>query len=218
MRTSEYRDRLAQYHWIQELLGLRKVDVQEFSRLNFLYTLLSKRKLKWFVAQKKVDGWDDPRFPTVRGKRARFSRFSQPSSVFVSGMLRRGVTPEGLRTYMLMQGASKRIVDLEWHKFWATNKKVIDPVAPRFVAVNGESSVTLVLQNGPESVQGVSMPLHPKNDVSCMNHYAVNYRLCCREEEFVHDPTMGVYNDYNSLSNVFRCFGEFPLLCLFVYV
>jgi len=67
LRSSEYHDRNAQYHRIQQDMGLRKVHIYEFSRLNLVYTLLSKRKLLWFVQNGKVDGWDDPRFPTVQG-------------------------------------------------------------------------------------------------------------------------------------------------------
>nr|DAD39369.1 TPA_asm: hypothetical protein HUJ06_013692 [Nelumbo nucifera] len=67
LRSSEYHDRNAQYYRILEDMGLRKVQIYEFSRLNMVYTLLSKRKLLWFVQNGKVDGWDDPRFPTVQG-------------------------------------------------------------------------------------------------------------------------------------------------------
>lgn len=67
LRTNEYRDRNPQYQWMLDALDLRKVDVWDFGRLAFVYTLLSKRKLKWFVEEGHVSGWDDPRFPTVRG-------------------------------------------------------------------------------------------------------------------------------------------------------
>jgi glutamyl-tRNA synthetase len=117
LRTIEYRDRNPQYHWVIEALDLRSVNIWDFSRLSFIYTLLSKRKLRWFVDQGLVSGWDDPRFPTVRGIR------------------RRGMTVEALTQFMLSQGPSQAIVSLEWDSIWALNKKVIDPIAPRFWSV-----------------------------------------------------------------------------------
>lgn len=90
----------------------------QYSRLNFIYTLLSKRKLHWFVDTGLVRGWDDPRFPTVRGIR------------------RRGLTIEALRQFMLAQGPSQAVVSLEWDSLWTLNKKVVDPVAPRFWALS----------------------------------------------------------------------------------
>lgn len=121
LRTNEYRDRNAQYAWMLDALHLPTVRMWDFSRLNFIYTLLSKRKLHWFVEQGLVRGWDDPRFPTVRGIR------------------RRGMTVDALRQFMLSQGPSHAVVSLEWDSIWALNKKVIDPVAPRFWAVETEA-------------------------------------------------------------------------------
>lgn len=85
LRSSEYHDRNAQYYRIQEDMGLRKVHLYEFSRLNMVYTLLSKRKLLWFVQNEKVNGWDDPRFPTVQG------------------IVRRGLKVEALIQFILEQ-------------------------------------------------------------------------------------------------------------------
>lgn len=143
LRTNEYRDRNVQYDWMIEALGLRKVTIWDFSRMNFVYTLLSKRKLQWFVDQGHVSGWDDPRFPTVRGIR------------------RRGLTIEALKQYILMQGASQNTLLLEWDKLWALNRKIIDPIAPRYVAVLKEGVVVCNVSGATAEVK--ELPLHKKN-------------------------------------------------------
>lgn len=83
LRTIEYHDRNAMYEWVQEKLGLRKVTIYDYSRLNLVSTVLSKRSLKWFVEEGITDGWTDPRFPTVQG------------------IMRRGLTVEALKIFML---------------------------------------------------------------------------------------------------------------------
>ncbi|KAI0707693.1 glutamate-tRNA ligase [Earliella scabrosa] len=145
LRTNEYRDRNPQYQWMIEALNLRPVHIWDFSRLNFIYTLLSKRKLHWFVDSGIVRGWDDPRFPTVRGIR------------------RRGLTVEALRQFMLAQGPSQAIVSLEWDSLWTLNKKVIDPVAPRFWALSKANLVPVTIKGGPTEVEVKTLPKHKKN-------------------------------------------------------
>ncbi|KAK3888678.1 hypothetical protein Pcinc_007291 [Petrolisthes cinctipes] len=120
LRTTEYHDRDDQYFWFIEKLGLRPIHIYEYSRLNMNNTVLSKRKLTWFVSEGLVDGWDDPRFPTIRG------------------VLRRGMTIEGLKNFILAQGFSRSVVNMEWDKIWAFNKKVIDRYAPRYTALEGD--------------------------------------------------------------------------------
>ena len=144
LRSSEYHDRDKQYYQLQDMLGVRRVIIQDFARLNFIYTLLSKRKLTWFVNEKYVDGWDDPRFPTVQG------------------ILRRGCVVPALREFILSQGASKRQVEMEWDKFWAINKKHLDPVVPRYTALPADALVRVTLTNGPATPEVRAVPLHPK--------------------------------------------------------
>jgi len=123
---------------------VRHVCIEDFSRLNFEYVLLSKRKLKYFVDEKIVDSWDDPRFPTVQG------------------ILRRGMTVEALREFMLAQGASKNLNLMTMDKLWAINKKIIDPIIPRYTAIS-DQRVPFVLSNGPEKTVYQSVLRHKKN-------------------------------------------------------
>lgn len=136
LRTTEYNDRDEQYAWIQRALGLRRVRIHAFSRLDFMHTVLSKRKLAWFVENNAVTGWDDPRFPTVRG------------------IVRRGLDVEVLRTFMLGQGASRRITLMDWSKIWAENKKAIDATARRYMAVGeGHVHMTVTFPGSEEEIE-----------------------------------------------------------------
>nr|XP_019935574.1 PREDICTED: bifunctional glutamate/proline--tRNA ligase isoform X2 [Paralichthys olivaceus] len=142
LRTTEYHDRDDQFYWIINALRIRKPYIWEYSRLNLNNTVLSKRKLTWFVDQGYVDGWDDPRFPTVRG------------------VLRRGMTVEGLKQFIAAQGGSRSVVNMEWDKIWAFNKKVIDPVAPRYTALS-TYVVPVSIPEAKEEMKEVAK--HPKN-------------------------------------------------------
>lgn len=67
LRANEYWARHEQYQWFLKTLGFANIEIFDFSRVDFVYTVLSKRKLKYLVEKNVVKGWDDPRFPTVRG-------------------------------------------------------------------------------------------------------------------------------------------------------
>lgn len=146
LRTIEYRDRNPQYQWMLDTLKLRGVHIWDFARMNFVRTLLSKRKLTKFVEDGIVWGWDDPRFPTIRGIR------------------RRGMTIPALREFILKQGPSRNIVNLDWTQFWATNKKYIDPTSPRHVAIFKDKFVkATITANGPATPYVEDKPKHNKN-------------------------------------------------------
>ncbi|XP_059171364.1 bifunctional glutamate/proline--tRNA ligase-like [Physella acuta] len=143
LRTTEYHDRDDQYFWFLDALGLRKPHLYEYSRLNLQNTVMSKRKLTWFVNEGLVEGWDDPRFPTVRGVR------------------RRGMTVEGLKQFIITQGSSRSVNMMEWDKIWAYNKKVIDPVVPRYTALLKENVVPVIAQGA--KLESKEVAKHPKN-------------------------------------------------------
>ncbi len=87
--TLEFEDHRPLYDWFVEQLGIHHPQQIEFDRLNLTYTMMSKRKLLKLVQDKYVNGWDDPRMPTI------------------SGMRRRGYTPEALRNFCSKLGVSK---------------------------------------------------------------------------------------------------------------
>uniref|UniRef100_A0A0K2UDB5 Bifunctional glutamate/proline--tRNA ligase n=1 Tax=Lepeophtheirus salmonis TaxID=72036 RepID=A0A0K2UDB5_LEPSM len=143
LRTTEYMDRDEQFFWFINALGLRQPHIYAYSRLSLTNTVMSKRKLTWFVESGQVEGWNDPRFPTVRG------------------VIRRGLTIEALKNFILAQGSSRSVVFMEWDKIWAFNRKIIDPIAPRYTTVD-ESYHVLVNINGLKE-ESVEFDKHPKN-------------------------------------------------------
>ncbi|KII73236.1 Bifunctional glutamate/proline--tRNA ligase [Thelohanellus kitauei] len=123
LRTSEYHDRDPQYLWFLDQLTLRKPVIFEYSRLSFQYTVLSKRKLTKVVDSHIVDGWDDPRMPTIRG------------------LIRRGLTLGALKEFILAQGFSKSVVNMQTDKLWAFNKRFLEPISPRLIGLIGDDLV-----------------------------------------------------------------------------
>ena len=145
MRSNEYSDRIPMYEWVGEACHCRKIVLYEFSRLNLIQTVLSKRYLKWFVENGKVSGWDDPRFPTVQG------------------VLRKGIVPDALKDFCLEQGPSKKTNIMEWDKIYAINRNYIDPIAKRYFAVGVEGAVNVVVDNMEDKVEEVTVDWHQKN-------------------------------------------------------
>jgi glutaminyl-tRNA synthetase len=130
--TLEFEDHRPLYDWYVEQLGIYHPQQIEFDRLNLTYTLLSKRKLLQLVQQGLVSGWDDPRMPTI------------------SGMRRRGYTPEALQSFARGLGVSKtngttELSLLEYHVREDLNKR-----ATRVMAVL--RPLRVVIDNYPEGL------------------------------------------------------------------
>lgn len=145
LRTNEYRDRNPQYAWVQKSLGLRQVEIFDFARVNFIRTVLSKRKLTEIVNRGVVSGWDDPRMPTIRG------------------IHRRGMLMDTLREFMIKQGPSSNTINQDWTQIWALNKKKIDPITPRHTAIIKDAMVEATIKGATEATYSEERSKHNKN-------------------------------------------------------
>ncbi len=145
--TLEFVPHRELYDWLIEKLGIFPSRQYEFARLNMTYTVMSKRKLLQLVEEKHVSGWDDPRMPTI------------------SGMRRRGFTPESIRHFCDKIGVAKRenLIDFSLLEFCVRedlNKKalramaVLDPVKLVITNYPEGSTEELVTENGPDESFG----------------------------------------------------------------
>jgi glutaminyl-tRNA synthetase len=128
--TLEFEEHRPLYDWFLEALGVHHPQQIEFARLNLTYTVMSKRKLLKLVESGVVNGWDDPRLPTI------------------SGLRRKGYTPAAIRAFAERIGVSKResIIDLDLLEFCV--REDLNKVAPRYMAVL--EPIKVVLTNYPE--------------------------------------------------------------------
>ena len=144
--TLEFEVHRPLYDWFINNLPVPAQPHQyEFSRLNVNYTITSKRKLKQLVDEKHVDGWNDPRMPTV------------------SGMRRRGYTPKAINDFCEMAGVTKveGVVDVGMLEF--AIREDLNEISPRAMCVLRPLKVTLT--NYPEDqVETMTAPVHPQHE------------------------------------------------------
>ena len=131
MCSLEFADHQPLYNWFIEQLGIFPSKQIEFDRLSLTYTMMSKRKLRQLVEEKRVKSWDDPRMPTL------------------SGMRRRGYTPEAIRNFVKAAGVSRTngIVELAMLEHFL--REDLNKRAPRVMAVLRPLKV--VIDNYPEN-------------------------------------------------------------------
>ena len=144
--TLEFEDHRPLYDWVLDNISIPCHPRQiEFSRLNLEYTVMSKRKLTQLVQEKRVQGWDDPRMPTIAGLR------------------RRGYTPESIRAFCDAIGITKSEGTVEMGVLENSIRSHLDAVAPRRMAVL--DPLKLVITNFPEDTDEViSANNHPKDE------------------------------------------------------
>jgi glutaminyl-tRNA synthetase len=132
--TLEFEDHRPLYDWFVDQLGIYHPQQIEFARLNLTYTVMSKRRLLQLVEEKHVNGWDDPRMPTI------------------SGLRRRGYTPESIRLFADRIGVSKAESTVDVALLEDCLRDDLNKRAPRVMAVL--KPVKLVIENYPEGVVG----------------------------------------------------------------
>ncbi|CAI0986586.1 glutamine--tRNA ligase [Serratia quinivorans] len=140
--TLEFQDNRRLYDWVLDNITIPCHPRQyEFSRLNLEYAIMSKRKLNLLVTEKIVEGWDDPRMPTV------------------SGLRRRGYTAASIREFCQRIGVTKQDNNVEMMALEACIREELNENAPRAMAVL--DPVKVVIENLTSGVEMVTMPNHP---------------------------------------------------------
>ncbi|MCC3702313.1 glutamine--tRNA ligase [Rouxiella badensis] len=141
--TLEFQDNRRLYDWVLDNITIPCHPRQyEFSRLNLEYAIMSKRKLSLLVTEKIVEGWDDPRMPTV------------------SGLRRRGYTAASIREFCRRIGVTKQDNNVEMAALESCIRDDLNENAPRAMAVI--NPVKVIIENfAGDAVQWVQMPNHP---------------------------------------------------------
>ncbi len=181
--TLEFEDHRPLYDWVLEKLAgfgvfARPLPRQyEFSRLNLSYVVLSKRKLIQLVEEGHVDGWDDPRMPTVVGAR------------------RRGFTPEGFRLFAERIGVSKADSWIDYTVLEDCMREVLNESAPRRFAVL--DPLKLVIDNYPENGEETTeAPNHPQKPDWGKRTMPFSRELWIEREDFMENPPKGYFRLY----------------------
>jgi glutamyl-tRNA synthetase len=141
LRSSEFHVGLQEK--LRELFSFGKIEVIQFSRFNFKGTPVQKRLLRPLVQEHLVEGWDDPRMPTIEGIR------------------RRGILPRAIREFTLQVGYTKSEHEYDWSLLFAVNRKLLDPISRRLFFV--PNPVKLEIEGAPRLP--VTIPFHPENDL-----------------------------------------------------
>ena len=178
--TLEFQDHRPFYDWILERLtegGFFKKPLPyqyEFARLNLTYAITSKRKLLQLVEENIVDGWDDPRMPTIVGIR------------------RRGYTPEAIQLFAERIGVAKADSWIDMSTLEGALRDDLDPKAARLVAVL--NPLKLIIDNFSETAsEDCTAPVHPHHPEHGNRHFKLSRELWIEAEDFMEVPSKGYF-------------------------
>jgi len=174
MCTLEFEDHRPLYNWFIQQLGIFPSQQIEFDRLNLTYTLLSKRKLLQLVQEKHVSGWDDPRMPTL------------------SGIRRRGYTPEAIRNFCNSIGVSKTNGSIELAMLEHFVREDLNKRALRVMGVLRPLKV--VIDNYPEGKSEEMEAINNPEDASAGSRKVPFARvLYIEQDDFREEPPKGYF-------------------------
>lgn len=168
--TLEFEDHRPLYDWVVRECEMESQPRQyEFARLNITNTVMSKRKLKLLVDEKVVDGWDDPRMPTI------------------SGLRRRGYTPEAIRNFAREIGIAKAdsVVDARMLEHFI--REDLKLKAPRTMAVL--KPLKVVITNYPEGqVEMLDAEINPENPEMGIRQIPFSREIYIEQDDFMENP------------------------------
>lgn len=166
--TLEFVNNRELYDWVLNALDAYHPQQIEFARLGLTHTVLSKRKLIQLVQQHHVNGWDDPRMPTVCGLR------------------RRGYTPEAIRDFCSRIGVARaeNLVDYSLLEFCV--REHLNAIAPRYMAVL--DPVKVVITNYPDTVEHFTMPVSQDGSIAGERTVPFSRELYIERDDFRLEP------------------------------
>ncbi len=172
--TLEFQDHRPLYDWYIDALEIYHPRQYEFARLNLTYTMLSKRRLQLLVQEGHVSGWNDPRMPTI------------------SGLRRRGYTPEAIRAFCQRIGVAKTDSTVDMALLEHCLREDLNKRAPRYMGVL--RPLRVVIENYPEGqvdqLEAVNNPEDPEAGKRIVPFSRVLY---LEREDFMEEPTKGFF-------------------------
>lgn len=172
--TLEFENHKPLYDWYIEQLGIFPSRQYEFARLNLSYTVMSKRKLVQLVNEKIVNGWDDPRMPTI------------------SGLRRRGYTPESIREFAERIGIAKRenIIDVSLLEFCI--REDLNKSSNRYMVV--QTPVRLrILNYAQDQVELFNVQNNPENELAGSRVVPFSNELYIEADDYMEVPSKGYF-------------------------
>lgn len=167
--TLEFEDHRPLYDWFLDELGVYHPQQIEFARLNLTYTVMSKRRLSELVEKGYVTGWDDPRMPTI------------------SGLRRRGYTPESIRTFCERIGVAKRDSMVDMALLEHCVREDLNRRAKRVMGVL--HPLRIVIENYPEGqVEEVEAINNPEDPAMGTRKVSFSREIYIERDDFMEDP------------------------------